>query len=141
VVAVAVLDGDLDFFLEAHRVLEVVDVAGLVAAALTGPQDCVSVARCAYEERRNILVEGLNAVGWPMEKPPATMFVWAKIPENYTSSEQFVKDLLDRSGVLVTPGSAFGQEGEGYVRLALVQDEDAMRDAVRLIDDCGILKA
>lgn len=109
-------------------------------AALTGPQDCVTVARCAYETRRNILVEGLNSVGWPMEKPPATMFVWAKIPANFTGSVEFVKTLLDRSGVLVTPGAAFGQEGEGYVRLALVQDEDAMRDAIRLIDESGILK-
>lgn len=109
-------------------------------AALTGPQDCVSVTRCAYENRRNVLVEGLNAIGWPMAKPPATMFVWAKIPAAFTSSEEFTKALLEKSGVLVTPGSAFGQEGEGYVRLALVQDEETLSEAVRLIDESGILK-
>jgi LL-diaminopimelate aminotransferase len=109
-------------------------------AALSGPQDCVTTTRCAYERRRNVLVEGLCAIGWPMEKPPATMFVWTKIPEAFTSSEAFVKELLDKSGVLVTPGSAFGQEGEGYVRLALVQDEEALNDAVRLIGGSGILK-
>jgi LL-diaminopimelate aminotransferase len=109
-------------------------------AALSGPQDCVAVTRCAYESRRDVLVEGLRAIGWSMEKPLATMFVWARIPEPYQSSEAFVKELLDKSGVLVTPGSAFGREGEGYVRLALVQDEDALRDAVRLIADSGILK-
>ncbi len=109
-------------------------------AALSGPQDCVVTTRCAYERRRDVLVEGLCSIGWPMEKPPATMFVWAGIPEGFESSEAFVKALLDKSGVLVTPGSAFGQEGEGYVRLALVQDEDTLRDAVRLIGSSGILR-
>ena len=108
-------------------------------AALSGPQDCVATTRCAYERRRNVLVEGLNAIGWQMEKPPATMFVWAKLPCTYKSSEAFTKELLDKSGVLVTPGSAFGEEGEGYVRLALVQDEETLSEAVRLIADSGIL--
>jgi len=109
-------------------------------AAVTGPQDCVGETRRAYENRRNVLVEGLNDIGWPMNKPPATMFVWAKIPDKFQTSEAFVKELLDRSGVLVTPGAAFGREGEGHVRIALVQDEEALRDAVRLIDESGILK-
>lgn len=109
-------------------------------AALSGPQDCVLEARSAYEKRRNVLVEGLSAIGWPMHKPPATMFVWAKIPASYTSSEKFTKELFEKSGVLITPGSAFGQEGEGHVRLALVQDEETLSQAVRLIDECGILK-
>jgi LL-diaminopimelate aminotransferase len=109
-------------------------------AALTGPQDCVRDTCLAYERRRDVLVEGLNAIGWPMKKPPATMFVWARILEKFESSEAFTKELLERSGVLVTPGSAFGREGEGHARLALVQDEDVLRDAVRLIDACGILR-
>jgi LL-diaminopimelate aminotransferase len=109
-------------------------------AAITGPQDCVAETRRAYEARRNVLVEGLRDAGWPMEKPPATMFVWAKLPGKYQNSEEFTKELLGRSGVLVTPGSAFGREGEGYVRLALVQDEETLLDAVRLIDESGILK-
>lgn len=109
-------------------------------AALSGPQDCVETTRRAYEKRRDVLVEGLNAVGWGMEKPKATMFVWAKIPEPYTDSVQFVRDLLELAGVLVTPGSAFGPSGEGYVRMALVQDEADMRLAVKNIDECGILK-
>ncbi len=109
-------------------------------AALTGPQDCVEATRLAYEKRRDVLVEGLNAVGWSMEKPKATMFVWAKIPAPYTDSVQFVLDLLERAGVLVTPGAAFGPSGEGYVRMALVQDEANMRLAAKKIDECGILK-
>ena len=110
-------------------------------AALSGPQDCVKDARRAYENRRNVLVEGLNAIGWHIAKPQATMFVWAKIPAPYTSSERFTKELLEKSGVLVTPGSAFGQEGEGHVRLALVQNEETLNQAVRLIDECGILRS
>lgn len=109
-------------------------------AALTGPQDCVEATRRAYEKRRDVLVEGLNAIGWKMEKPKATMFVWAKIPEPYTDSVRFAEDLLEKSGVLVTPGSAFGPSGEGYVRMALVQDEKDMKEAIRSIDESGILK-
>lgn len=109
-------------------------------AALTGPQDCVRETRQAYENRRNVLVEGLNSIGWKMDKPKATMFVWAKIPKPYKDSELFTKELLERAGVLVTPGSAFGPSGEGYVRLALVQSEENLRKAVKWIDESGILK-
>ncbi len=96
-------------------------------AAVTGPQDCVRETRLAYEKRRDVLVGGLNALGWPVPKPPATMFVWTKLPAPFKSSERFVRELFGRSGVLVTPGAAFGAEGEGYVRLALVQDEEKLR--------------
>ncbi|MCI1954955.1 MAG: aminotransferase class I/II-fold pyridoxal phosphate-dependent enzyme [Oscillospiraceae bacterium] len=109
-------------------------------AALTGPQDCVETTRRAYEKRRDVLVDGLNAVGWKIEKPKATMFVWAEIPQPFVSSEKFTLELLKRAGVLVTPGSAFGPSGEGHVRIALVQDEDEMRCAVRRIQESGILE-
>ena len=108
-------------------------------AALTGPQDCVKTTCLAYEKRRDILVEGLNAIGWEIEKPKATMFVWAKIPEPFTSSEEFTKELLQKAGVLVTPGSAFGPSGEGHVRMALVQNEEEMQYAVQSIAESGIL--
>ncbi len=109
-------------------------------AALSGPQDCVNEARRAYENRRDVLVDGLNAIGWHMQKPPATMFVWAKLPGSFKSSAEFTKQLLDKSGVLVTPGAAFGTEGEGHVRLALVQNEKSLGEAVCLIDESGILR-
>ncbi|HEX3018306.1 MAG TPA: aminotransferase class I/II-fold pyridoxal phosphate-dependent enzyme [Caproicibacter sp.] len=109
-------------------------------AALTGPQDCVETTCLAYEKRRDVLVDGLNSIGWKIDKPKATMFVWAKIPEPFTNSEAFTLELLKRTGVLVTPGSAFGPSGEGHVRIALVQDEDEMRYAVHSIDESGILK-
>lgn len=110
------------------------------AAALTGPQDCVGTTRRAYERRRDVLVDGLNRIGWPIEKPKATMFVWARIPEAFPDSETFTRELLKRAGVLVTPGAAFGPSGEGHVRIALVQDEDEMRDVVRAVEESGILK-
>lgn len=110
-------------------------------AALTGPQDCVESTRLAYERRRDVLVEGLNAAGWSMEKPKATMFVWAKLPEPYRNSVEFVQTLLEKAGVLVTPGSAFGPRGEGHIRMALVQDEADMRAAVEQIRLSGVLKA
>lgn len=108
-------------------------------AAISGPQDCVEVTRRAYERRRDVLVDGLNSIGWGIKKPPATMFVWAKIPKGFESSFDFTKELLSRSGVLVTPGSAFGEMGEGHVRIALVQDEEVLSDAVRRIGESGIL--
>ncbi|MCO8194565.1 MULTISPECIES: aminotransferase class I/II-fold pyridoxal phosphate-dependent enzyme [Anaerofustis] len=109
-------------------------------AAITGDQSCVETVRKAYENRRNILCDGLNEIGWKMNRCPATMFVWAKIPSKYTSSEKFCIELLDKTGVLVTPGSAFGPSGEGHVRMALVQDEDEMKKAIESIKNSDILK-
>lgn len=108
--------------------------------AITGDQTCVSETRAAYEKRRDILCDGLKAIGWDMKKPEATMFVWARIPENYETSEEFVMDLVEKTGVIVTPGSAFGPSGEGHVRMALVQDEEKLNEAIRAIDESGILK-
>ncbi len=109
-------------------------------AAITGDQSCVENVRKAYENRRNILCDGLNEIGWKMNRCPATMFVWAKIPSKYNSSEKFCIELLDKTGVLVTPGSAFGPSGEGHVRMALVQDEDEMKKAIESIKNSDILK-
>ena len=109
-------------------------------AALTGPQDCVAATREAYRRRRDILVDGLCAAGWHMGKPPATMFVWATLPKPFHASAAFTEQLLARAGVLVTPGAAFGPGGEGYVRLALVQKEARLREAVRRIAKSGLLR-
>ncbi|MEM1484691.1 aminotransferase class I/II-fold pyridoxal phosphate-dependent enzyme [Oscillospiraceae bacterium PP1C4] len=109
-------------------------------AAITGDQACVAATRQAYENRRNFLCDGLSKIGWKIEKPKATMFVWAKLPENFDNAQEFAMELLEKTGVLVTPGSAFGPSGEGYVRIALVQDEAEMRRAIDAIDKSGILK-
>lgn len=108
-------------------------------AAITGDQACVETTRKAYERRRDAMCDGFTSIGWKMDKPEATMFVWAKIPEHYASSEDFVMELLDKAGVIVTPGSAFGPSGEGYVRLALVQDEDVLNQAVEAVRRSRVL--
>ena len=106
--------------------------------ALTGNQAVVAETRAAYEHRRDVLCDGLIEAGWHMEKSAGTMFVWAPIPDSYQDSESFVADLLDKTGVLVTPGSAFGPSGEGYVRMALVQSEDTMKKIVEAVAASGI---
>lgn len=109
-------------------------------AAITGPQDCVAQTRAAYQKRRDTLTEGLCRIGWSIPKSPATMFIWARLPQGYTDSQKFAALLLEKAGVLVTPGSAFGPSGEGHVRFALVQDETEMNRAVEAIEKSGLLK-
>ena len=110
-------------------------------AAVTGDQSCVVDTCKAYERRRDLLCDGLCSVGWQVEKPKATMFVWARLPERYREmpSAAFSMRLLEQAGVLVTPGSAFGAAGEGYVRLALVQDEPEIASAIEEIRQSGML--
>lgn len=108
-------------------------------AALTGDQSYVETNRAAYERRRDLLCDGLTSIGWRVERCPATMFVWADVPEKFRSSMEFVEALCERAGVIVTPGSAFGPSGEGHVRMALVQDEDQIQSAVQAIRESGIL--
>lgn len=91
-----------------------------------------------YKQRRDILVDGLNEIGWQLEKPSATMFIWAQVP-NQMSSIDFTLQLLDKAGVVVTPGSAFGTYGEGYVRIGLVQNEQKLAEAVDKIKTAKIL--
>jgi alanine-synthesizing transaminase len=105
------------------------------AAALNGPQDCVAGFRSLYRERRDILVDGLAKSGWHVPKPDATMFCWAPLPEPFRQlgSLGFAKLLLEQAEVAVSPGIGFGEYGEGYVRLALVENRHRMRQAVRNI--------
>ncbi len=107
-------------------------------AALDGPQDCVRETAERYQQRRDVLVEGLNRIGWPLTKPKATMFVWASIPDKYRQmgSMKFAAKLLEEAKVAVTPGLGFGDRGEGYVRVALVENEHRIRQAVRNIKRC-----
>lgn len=104
-------------------------------AALNGPQDCVEEIRKLYRERRDVLVEGLEKIGWSVPKPAATMFVWAPIPEPFKAmgSLAFAKLLLEEADVAVAPGIGFGEYGEGYVRMALVENKHRLRQAVRSI--------
>jgi alanine-synthesizing transaminase len=108
-----------------------VQVAGI--AALNGPQDCVDEIRELYKLRRDRLVEGLNRAGWQIPKPKGTMFVWAEMPEQFKSmgSLEFSKKLIEEAKVAVSPGIGFGNHGEGYIRLALVENEKRIMQAVR----------
>ena len=109
-------------------------------AALTGPDDFIEEQRQQYEARNRALCGGLRKIGWNVPDSQGTMFVWAKIPEGYESSADFCIRLLERTGVIVTPGSAFGSEGEGYVRMALVVDEQMIAEIIRVLDESGIFK-
>jgi len=102
-------------------------------AALEGPQDCVDEIRSLYKERRDTLCEGLNSIGWVVEKPKATMFVWAKIPEMYRQmgSLEFSKKLLKEAKVAVSPGIGFGDFGDDYVRFGLIENQHRTRQAIR----------
>ena len=104
-------------------------------AALNGPQDCVTEMRALYRERRDVLVRGLNAAGWAVPSPDASMFAWAPIPPTYAhmGSVAFSKLLLARAKVAVAPGIGFGEQGDGYVRIALVENTQRLRQAVRSI--------
>jgi len=104
-------------------------------AALNGPQDCIAEARAIYKARRDVLVESFGRAGWDIPPPQATMFAWAKLPPQcaHMGSMEFSKQLLQKAGVAVSPGVGFGEYGEGYVRIALVENEHRIRQAARNI--------
>ncbi len=112
-----------------------IQVAGI--AALEGPQECVEEIRDLYQARRDVLCDGLNAAGWEVERPKATMFVWARVPEQFRAmgSLEFTKLLLKEASVAVSPGIGFGEYGDEFVRFALIENLHRSRQAVRGIKD------
>jgi len=106
-------------------------------AALEGPQDCVETVRQNYQSRRDVLVRGLRDAGWPVTNPKASMYVWARIPDEYIKmgSLEFAKKLLMEAKVAVSPGIGFGDYGDDHVRFALIENEQRTRQAVRGIRD------
>lgn len=130
--ALGVVKSNIDY-----GVFKAVQKAG--AAALLGDQTHTAVMSRIYQSRRDVLLDGLARIGWQIPKPKATMFVWAKIPFEM-SSRDFARELLRQTGVAVVPGSGFGGHGEGYVRIALVQPEDKLQEAVRRIEESHILQ-
>ncbi len=101
--------------------------------ALEGPQDCVAEICAMYKERRDVLCDGLNSIGWNVEKPKATMFVWAPIPDAYkeVGSIEFCKKMITDARVAVSPGIGFGQFGDDHVRFSLIENEHRTRQAIR----------
>ena len=108
-------------------------VQAAACAALNGPQDIVEYNRDLYRKRRDVLVESFGRAGWPIPVPQASMFAWAPIPERFHNlgSMEFAKKLLTEAHVAVSPGVGFGEEGEGHVRIALVENEQRLRQAAR----------
>jgi alanine-synthesizing transaminase len=106
-------------------------VASIVA--LEGPQDCVDEIRLNYQRRRDVMVKGLHDIGWRVENPKASMYVWAKIPEAYAAmgSIEFTKRLLEQAKIAVAPGLGFGDHGDDHVRIALIENENRLRQALR----------
>jgi alanine-synthesizing transaminase len=131
VTALTIIKSYLDY-----GMFQPIQIASIIA--LRGPQDCVEEIRSTYEHRRNTLIQGMKSAGWAVEPPRATMFVWARIPEEFQKmgSLEFSKFLLNEAKVAVSPGIGFGESGEGYVRFALVENEHRIRQAMR-----GIKKA
>lgn len=109
-------------------------------AAMDLDKKIVEEQRLEYQRRRDVLCEGLTKIGWPVKKSKGTMFVFAKIPEKYKDSLEFASDLLEKCGVLCTPGSSFGTLGNRYVRFALVKPVEELQEIIHVIDESGILK-
>lgn len=106
-------------------------------AALTGPRDSVVAQEKLYQERRDVLCDGLEAIGWERPNAHGSMFIWARLPEGHANSVDFCLELMEKAGVIVTPGASFGPAGEGYVRMALVQPPEVLRAAVAAIKAAG----
>ena len=109
-------------------------------AALTGSDQMVKDQCAEYQRRRDTLCGGLRRIGWPMEDSEGTMFAWAKIPAGYTDDVAFVMELVEKSGVLCTPGSSFGSLGKGHVRFALTMPVERIREAVEAIAASGMIR-
>jgi alanine-synthesizing transaminase len=114
-----------------YGIFQPIQIASIIA--LNGPQDCVKEIVEAYKTRRDALVDGLNRVGWPVNRPKGTMFVWAKIPEAYIEmgSVEFSKMLILKGKVAVSPGLGFGEYGDEYVRFALIENKMRINQAIR----------
>jgi alanine-synthesizing transaminase len=107
--------------------------------ALRNTDTAVEAQAKLYQKRRDVMVEGLRRIGWDITPPRAGMFVWAKIPEKYLKTMdtmQFAMKLLEEGSVAASPGTGFGPAGEGYLRMALVENENRLRQAVRQIGRC-----
>ena len=114
-----------------YGMFQPIQIAAIIA--LNGPRDCVDEICATYKKRRDILCEGLNRVGWEVEIPKATMFVWAEIPDQFKSmgSLEFSKLLLDKAKVAVSPGIGFGEGGDHFVRISLIENEHRIRQAIQ----------
>ncbi len=116
-----------------YGIFQAIQIAAIIA--MRHCDDAVDAMAKEYQSRRDALCDGLNRLGWNVERPKAGMFVWAKIPDQFAAmgSIDFSMKLLEEAGVAVSPGRGFGEEGEGYLRLAIVENSNRLRQAVREI--------
>lgn len=121
-----------------YGIFRPVQLAGI--AALNGPQDGVAWRRAEYQKRRDALCAGFRSIGWNVPDSEGSMFVWAPLPEGFTNSVDFCFSLMERTGLLCTPGSSFGPLGEGHVRFALVLPPEQIHQIIADVDESGILK-
>jgi alanine-synthesizing transaminase len=114
-----------------YGMFQPIQIASIIA--LNGPDDCVREIADIYRERRDVLCDGLDRIGWHIEKPKGTMFVWGRIPEQYRKmgSVEFAKMLIKKAKVAVSPGRGFGEYGDEYVRFALVENTQRTKQAIR----------
>lgn len=113
-------------------VFQAVQYAG--AAALTGPQDCTFAMSEVYKERGQIVVDGLNSLGWNLQRPKSTIYLWVPVPKGYTSTS-FAEFVFEKTGVVITPGNGYGEYGEGYFRIALTVEKERIQEAINRIKD------
>lgn len=116
-------------------VFSAVQVAGV--EALSGSQDSVAKMQEVYQERRDLVVEGLRDLGWDIEKPRAAIYVWVPVPPEYSATE-FATVVLEKAGVVVTPGIGYGQYGEGFVRISLCVEKERIVTALERLKNAGI---
>ncbi len=124
--ALATLKSNLD-----SGVFQAIQLAGI--AALEGPQDCVEKMRRLYQERRDAVIEGLQRLGCHLEPPKATIYVWVPVPGDYTSTD-FAELVLEKAGVVITPGIGYGKFGEGYFRISLTVDKERIQEGLKRIE-------
>ncbi|KKQ11661.1 MAG: LL-diaminopimelate aminotransferase [candidate division TM6 bacterium GW2011_GWF2_36_6] len=110
-------------------IFKAIQYAGITA--FSGYKDFIKTQNQIYQKRRDLLVDGLNEIGWKIKKPKATFYIWARIPEPFKTSKEFTLDLLEKTGVLVVPGTGYGDNGEGYFRMSITTKEDRLLEAVK----------
>ncbi|HOK30337.1 MAG TPA: aminotransferase class I/II-fold pyridoxal phosphate-dependent enzyme, partial [bacterium] len=107
-------------------------------AAFKGPQDVIEENKRVIARRRDIFVEGLKKLGWDVKPPKGTFYLWVPIPKNFESSIEFAGYLLEKTGIVVPPGIGYGENGEGYFRIALTVDEPVLKEALNRMESAGI---
>lgn len=117
-------------------IFQAIQYAGI--EALKSPEDCLKKIRKIYQERRDILVNGLNNLGWEIKVPKATFYFWVRIPEKYNATE-FATLLLQKAGIVVTPGAGFGKYGEGYIRISLTVDKEKLKESIARLKKLNVV--